>query len=142
MKLTLATVPVVAGLLVMIAGCAETGGDGADAGSPTSAPQAPAPTATTEVVSPQEPTTATSSPASWVMPNVVGQNLQAAQDAIQALTANAVFLTSSTDATGQGRAQVLDANWKVCAQNIRPGEMITTTTKIEFAAVKLEEQCP
>ena len=76
------------------------------------------------------------------MPDLVGQNLQAAQDAIQKLTANAVLLTSSTDATGQGRAQVLDSNWKVCAQNVKPGEPITRKTKIEFAAVKLDERCP
>jgi len=76
------------------------------------------------------------------MPDLVGQNLQAAQDAIQALTDHAVFFTSSTDATGQGRAQVLDSNWQVCSQNVRPGDPITTTTKIEFAAVKLEERCP
>lgn len=76
------------------------------------------------------------------MPNLAGQNLQAAQDAIQLLTGSAVFFTSSSDATGQGRAQVLDANWKVCAQNVAPGTAITTDTKIEFAAVKLDERCP
>lgn len=76
------------------------------------------------------------------MPNLVGQNLQAAQDAVQALTGHAVVFTSSTDATGQGRAQVLDSNWKVCSQNIRPDDTITATTTIEFAAVKLDEQCP
>jgi hypothetical protein len=76
------------------------------------------------------------------MPNLVGQNLQAAQDAIQELTDNAVFLTSSADATGQGRAQVLDSNWKVCAQNVKPGESITQKSNIEFAAVKLDESCP
>lgn len=76
------------------------------------------------------------------MPSLVGQSLQAAQDAVQALTGHAVFFTSSTDATGQGRAQVLDANWKVCSQNIRPGETITAAATIEFAAVKLDEQCP
>jgi len=76
------------------------------------------------------------------MPNLVGQNLQAAQDAIQLLTGSAVFLTSSTDATGQGRAQVLDANWMVCSQNVPPDTAITTDTMIEFAAVKLDERCP
>jgi len=76
------------------------------------------------------------------MPDLVGQTLQDAQDAVQALTGNAVFFTSSTDATGQDRAQVLDANWKVCSQNVGPGDAITAKTMIEFAAVKLDEQCP
>jgi beta-lactam-binding protein with PASTA domain len=76
------------------------------------------------------------------MPNLVGMTLQDAQDAIQALTNYAVFLTSSRDATGQDRAQVLDSNWKVCSQNVKPGDAVTATTEIQFAAVKLDERCP
>lgn len=76
------------------------------------------------------------------MPNLVGRDLQAAQDAIQKLTDNPVFLTLSTDATGQGRTQVLDSNWRVCSQNVKPGETFTKDTKIEFATVKLSERCP
>jgi beta-lactam-binding protein with PASTA domain len=125
------TVSVVAGLALLTLGCGENPGRSADTTPTTGAP----PTSTVSV-------TTTASPASWVMPNLVGANLQAAQDAIQALTTDFVFFTSSTDATGQGRPQVLDSNWKVCAQNIPPGGTITTTTKIEFATVKLTEQCP
>lgn len=76
------------------------------------------------------------------MPNMVGQNLQAAQDAMQTLTMNPLFFTSSIDATGQGRNQVIDSNWIVCSQNVRPGDPITADAKIEFAAVKLDERCP
>jgi PASTA domain len=76
------------------------------------------------------------------MPNLVGQNLQEAQDAIQKLTDNPLFLTLSTDATGQGRAQVVDSNWKICSQNVKPGDRFTKDTKIEFASVKLAERCP
>jgi len=60
----------------------------------------------------------------------------------------AMLVTASVVAghrrTPQARAvpKLLDSNWQVCSQNIRPGDPITTTTKIEFAAVKLEERCP
>jgi PBP1b-binding outer membrane lipoprotein LpoB len=142
MKSMLATAAVVAGLALLATGCSETPGQGLDTPATTSAPLTTTQLATTEVTTPPAPATTTSLPTSWLMPDLVGQNLQAAQDAIQALTDHAVFFTSSTDATGQGRAQVLDSNWQVCSQNVRPGDPITTTTKIEFAAVKLEERCP
>ncbi|MBV9844639.1 MAG: hypothetical protein JOZ47_06170 [Kutzneria sp.] len=76
------------------------------------------------------------------MPNLVGGNLQKAQDQIQALTANAIFFTASHDATGRNRHQILDSDWKVCSQNIPAGTPVTVTTKIDFAAVKLSEACP
>jgi hypothetical protein len=75
------------------------------------------------------------------MPNLVGSNLQEAQDAIQALTAFGVAVTTSHDATGAGRQQVLDRNWQVCSQNIPPGATIITSTMIDFGAVKLSERC-
>lgn len=78
---------------------------------------------------------------SWVMPDLVGANLQDAQNAIQSLTDFGIAVTTSTDATGAGRNQVLDANWTVCAQNVAPGETIAVGTMIDFAAVKLEESC-
>ncbi len=78
----------------------------------------------------------------WTMPNLVGSNLQQAQDKIQALTNDAIFLTNSHDATGKRRARVLDSNWKVCSQSIAPGTSIVKGTKIDFGAVKLAENCP
>lgn len=48
------------------------------------------------------------------MPNVVCMNLQDAQDRIQAETP--VFYSSSFDATGQGRSQIIDSNWIVVSQ--------------------------
>lgn len=80
-------------------------------------------------------------PTSWQMPNLVGSNLQDAQDAIQKLTGDKVFFTKSHDATGAGRHQILDRDWKVCAQNVKPGATITTSTVIDFAAAKLSENC-
>ncbi|TDP95135.1 hypothetical protein EV186_105367 [Labedaea rhizosphaerae] len=76
------------------------------------------------------------------MPNLVGKNLQAAQDEMQSVTGNPVFITTSHDATGAGRHQVLDRNWKVCSQNVAPGKTFSEETKIDFGAVKNDESCP
>lgn len=99
-----------------------------------------------------QPGSGTSAPASrptptsparqWVMPNLVGTNLQRAQDRIQAITGDPVFLTSSHDATGRQRLQVRDADWRVCTQNVAPGSRFGMTAKIDFGAVKLTENCP
>lgn len=84
----------------------------------------------------------TAASTSFVMPNEVGKNLQAAQDDIQRVSGNPVFITFSHDATGQERHQILDRNWKVCSQNVAPGTQVQDTTKITFAVVKLDESCP
>lgn len=75
------------------------------------------------------------------MPNLVGVGLQDAQNRIQSLTGNEIFVTESHDASGQGRMQVSDRNWKVCDQNVAPGTRITKDTRIDFGAVKLDERC-
>jgi hypothetical protein len=85
---------------------------------------------------------ATQTPLTWVMPNLVGSNLQSAQDRIQDLTNFVIAMTVSHDATGAGRHQVFDRNWKVCSQNIPPGSLINRGTRIDFGAVKLDERCP
>jgi hypothetical protein len=122
-----------------------TGCQSAEPGGPTGAPPAPAPPAATHTA---EAPTATAappdeeSPQQWTMPNLVGSVLQDAQDQIQATTGGKVIITTSHDATGQGRTQVLDSNWKVCSQSIAAGQPITRRSKIDFAAVKLSESCP
>jgi hypothetical protein len=78
---------------------------------------------------------------SWTMPDLVGARLQEAQDTIQELTDFAILITTSHDATGAGRMQVSDRNWKVCTQNVPPGATITPETRIDFGAVKLDEAC-
>ncbi|WP_232661454.1 PASTA domain-containing protein [Pseudonocardia sp. TRM90224] len=77
----------------------------------------------------------------WPMPDVVGMNLQAAQDHLQAVTGFGVPLSTSTDATGQGRAQILDRNWVVCAQTPAAGTRITTGVVPDFKVVKTDERC-
>ncbi len=76
------------------------------------------------------------------MPNEVGKVLQVAQDDIQRVSGNPVYITFSKDATGAGRHQVVDSNWQVCSQNVAPGTKATDSTIITFAAVKLTEVCP
>jgi hypothetical protein len=79
----------------------------------------------------------------WTMPDLTGKDLQTAQDAIQSLTNDGVFFTTSHDATGQGRHQILDRDWQVCSEDPTPGSKITPDTKIDFGVVRVEtEQCP
>ena len=91
----------------------------------TAAP-APAPAAAPVVEAPAAaPTPATqAAPPAEVkvpMPNVVGMNLQAAQDLIQT---HGVFFSRSEDATGAGRMQILDRDWVVVDQTPAAGELI------------------
>lgn len=74
-----------------------------------------------------------------LMPTVVCMNLQAAQDTIQAA---GVFLSRSKDASGRGRAQVLDRNWIVVAQDPAPGVPIGEGEAV-LSVVKTDEpnQC-
>lgn len=77
------------------------------------------------------------------MPDLRGQNLQAAQDAIQALTNNRVFFSGSTDLTGRGRHQVLDRNWQVCTSTPAPGDLFKEGAAIDFGVVRIDgESCP
>ncbi|WP_319431846.1 PASTA domain-containing protein [Mycobacterium sp. RTGN5] len=77
------------------------------------------------------------------MPNLIGRNLQDAQNAIQALTENKVFFSGSTDLTGKGRMQVLDRNWQVCTSTPQPGSTFTADTRIDFGVVRTDsETCP
>lgn len=80
-----------------------------------------APAASTESTSTETTAPAAAGSVKVPMPDVVGMNLQAAQDRIQTL---GVFYSRSEDATGAGRAQVLDRNWVVAAQSPEPGVLI------------------
>jgi len=75
------------------------------------------------------------------MPDLVGAGLQEAQNRMQELFGNPLFVTVSHDASGAGRQQLLDRNWKVCDQNVAPGTRITEDSRIDFGAVKVEERC-
>lgn len=79
----------------------------------------------------------------FTMPNFVGMNLQDAQNKVQTY---GVFYSKSHDLNGS-RMQMLDSNWKVCDQNIKPGTKIQGSAddyegEIDFGTVKVEEDCP
>ena len=86
------------------------------------------------------PTTQAAPVVDFAMPSVVGMDLQSAQDLIQT---NGVFLSLSHDLLGT-RNQVLDANWRVCTQNVAAGQRVTGDVEgaIDLGVVKLEETCP
>lgn len=85
---------------------------------------------------------AASAEPTWSMPNLIGMDLQGAQDAIQSLTDGEVWFSSSTDLTGKGRAQISDRNWQVCSSTPPAGAKFTVSTKIDFGVVRVSEDCP
>ena len=67
------------------------------------------------------------------MPNVpCGTDLQEGEDTAR------VFYSTSEDATGNGRSQILDRNWTVVAQAPAPGTPIDEGDPV-FQVVKDEE---
>jgi len=93
--------------------------------------------------SPIDTAPATSAPAeSWMMPSEIGKNLQQAQDDLQALTGNPMFVSTSEDLTGKGRQQIMDRNWRVCSSNPPPGSTFTPQINVVFGVVRDSEVCP
>lgn len=78
---------------------------------------------------------------SWTMPDLVGRDLQSAQDTVQQMTDFAITATTSHDATGAGRPQVVDQDWRVCTQSIPAGAAIDADTMIDFGVVLRGESC-
>jgi beta-lactam-binding protein with PASTA domain len=74
----------------------------------------------------------------FVMPALVGMNLQRAQNQLQA---RGSFLLTQTDGTGEGRFQMLDYGWKVCAQAPAAGTVTDIVRLVELVTVKLHEAC-
>lgn len=122
-------------IVVLVAGC------GSPAATTSAAPATTQPAAVAPAAPSAAPAPAANAATSWVMPDLVGSNLQEAQDSIQKLTDFAIAVTTSHDSTGAGRSQVLDRNWKVCDQSVAAGKKITTGSSIDFGAVKLTESC-
>ncbi|MFF5721822.1 hypothetical protein [Streptomyces buecherae] len=89
----------------------------------------PTPEATRE--KPEEAKTA-------LLPDFVGKQLQAAQDAAQ--EAGFSNLTSH-DVTGENRFQVYDRNWHICSQTPDPGAH-APDSQVDFGVVKNNETCP
>ena len=106
--------------------------------------EAPAPSssaaATTSAVAPTAAAATTDAGVDFPMPDMTGQVLQDAQDAMQSL---GVMFSTSHDALGS-RMQVLDRDWHVCDQNLPAGQQVTGDVEgqIDFGVVKLSETCP
>lgn len=116
----------------------------------TATPAATTPPAATEFAAAAEPTQSAAAPVSppakavaegFTMPSVTGLDLQSAQDAVQ-VAAGGFFISTSTDLSGQGRNQVLDANWQVCQQTPAPGSAFAADDKVDFGVVRISESCP
>jgi beta-lactam-binding protein with PASTA domain len=73
------------------------------------------------------------------VPDFVGKGLQTAQDDAQAAGFSDL---SSHDASGRGRLQILDRDWKVCFQTPAAGSTVGSGSRIDFGVVKLDETCP
>jgi hypothetical protein len=124
-------------VLLILAGC---GTPAAGQSEPVSSPSVaqPTPASTTDQPSPAQPSE-TAVPQTFTMPDLVGKNLQDAQDALQALGS---YLLDQQDASGKSRLQVDDSNWQVCTQEPAAGQEVSVAATVALASVKLDEQCP
>lgn len=70
------------------------------------------------------------------VPNVVGQNHQAAQNAMQEA---GLFMLAEEDATGQGRMLLMDRNWVVVKQDPKAGTVVDANATITLYSKKQGE---
>lgn len=78
----------------------------------------------------------------WVMPDETGIDLQSAQDDLQTISGNPLYISFSEDATGAGRGQWLDSGWQVCWSKPTPGTTVTNSMDVTFYVVRISETCP
>jgi PASTA domain-containing protein len=123
----------------LIAAAAFAALTGCGAGASTAAPVVtvtatqPAPKETTKPAAKKDKEPAAERKA---LPNVVGLNLQAGQDTMQAA---GFYLLNDKDATGQGRFQVSDRNWVVTKQTPAAGRKVAVDTLVTLYAKKIGE---
>ncbi|GAB2863345.1 hypothetical protein GCM10027074_33250 [Streptomyces deserti] len=134
---------ITAAVLAVTALCALTACEDTDTSSTPSKPSALAsrtsqPDTVPEVTASAGSENDTGKAETAALPDMTGKGLQSAQDQAQAA---GFYALSSHDASGRGRMQAFDRNWKVCSQSPEAGEHSTDTT-VDFATVKLEETCP
>lgn len=109
-------------VVVVLGACAVVAGCGSPADTETDRTTVVTKVETVFVTPTGAPTSeAEAEPELVPMPDVVCMNLQDAQNTIQAA---GVFFSRSTDATGEGRAQIMDRNWTVVRQEPAPGTLI------------------
>jgi len=81
--------------------------------------------------------TRTSAPAKLIkVPDVSGMNHQDAQNAMQRA---GLYNLREVDGTGQGRALVIDRNWRQTAQDPPPGTEVPADAVITLTAVKYDD---
>lgn len=89
-------------------------------------------------------TTAPPPAAAALMPNLIGTDLQTAQDTVQRVSGNPLLFSTSRDVyPGKSRIQILDRDWQVCTQDPAPGAPLGPSTSVDFGVVRAEvEDCP
>jgi beta-lactam-binding protein with PASTA domain len=70
------------------------------------------------------------------VPDVVGLDLQTAQDTLQEAGYRHL---DSIDDTGRGRSQVVDSNWVVVSQSPSAGDQASKAYKVTLFVVKDDE---
>jgi len=76
------------------------------------------------------------------MPDLRGENLQVAQEAVQSVHDTALFYTASENATGRRRQQVTASDWILCSQVPAAGSTFDGDTLITLQSVMVSEDCP
>ncbi|KDN16976.1 PASTA domain-containing protein [Amycolatopsis rifamycinica] len=71
------------------------------------------------------------------VPDVSGMNHQDAQDAMQRA---GLYNLREVDGTGQGRALVIDRNWRQTGQDPAPGTEVPADAVITLTAVKYDDR--
>ena len=93
---------------------------------------------TTTSTSTSKTSTSTSAPAKRIkVPDVSGMNHQDAQNAMQRA---GLYNLREVDGTGQGRALVIDRNWRQTGQDPAPGTEVPADAVITLTAVKYDDR--
>ncbi|HET8930335.1 MAG TPA: hypothetical protein VFN21_06735 [Acidimicrobiales bacterium] len=78
----------------------------------------------------------------WTMPDEIGNVLSSAKDDIETLTDGTSVEVAVSDASGEGRRQIIHQNWQVCSQTPAAGQKFTPESGVSFTVVKIDETCP
>ncbi len=128
---------VLAGALAAVPGCGEEEASSPPSTAPAATSTNPSTTSTSLPPATATPTTQRSAaqgaavvPCNITVPNLVGEDLQLAQDTMQAA---GLYSLRSHDASGRGRFQVVDRAWKVCDQTPPGGSKVAGDQLVDFA---------
>ena len=96
-------------------------------------PQAPTPPVPAEAVIGQTVVPGSKAPSGHIVPDVVGKNHQEAQDTMQAA---GFYKLKEEDATGRGRALIIDRNWVVVEQTPKAGSVLDPKEPVTLKSKK------